>query len=98
MKKFMLQTKYAYIRPYRILMFSKQNHHPAYRHAENIYDGGTDTDDDECPLESSTTMNPASQLENGLNSAIAYLKETKRRQLIEDSEHCCKTWCKCSQI
>uniref|UniRef100_A0A1B0G335 Uncharacterized protein n=1 Tax=Glossina morsitans morsitans TaxID=37546 RepID=A0A1B0G335_GLOMM len=38
--------------------FSKQNHHPAYRHAENIYDGGTDTDDDECPLESSTTMNP----------------------------------------
>uniref|UniRef100_A0A1I8M6Q8 Uncharacterized protein n=1 Tax=Musca domestica TaxID=7370 RepID=A0A1I8M6Q8_MUSDO len=39
--------------------FSKQNHHhhPAYRHAENIYDGGTDTDDDECPLESST-MNP----------------------------------------
>ncbi|CAD7005348.1 unnamed protein product [Ceratitis capitata] len=33
-----------------------QNHH-AYRHTENIYDGGTDTDDDECPLES-TTMNP----------------------------------------
>ncbi|KAL7734613.1 hypothetical protein ACLKA6_010919 [Drosophila palustris] len=39
------------------IKFSKQNQHHAYRHTDNLYDGGTDTDDDECPLES-TTMNP----------------------------------------
>lgn len=39
------------------IKFSKQHAHHAYRHTDNIYDGGTDTDDDECPLEA-TAMNP----------------------------------------
>ncbi|KAH8318484.1 hypothetical protein KR067_003948, partial [Drosophila pandora] len=38
------------------IKFSKQHSHHAYRHTDNIYDGGTDTDDDECPLEA-TAMN-----------------------------------------
>lgn len=39
------------------IKFSKQSQLHAYRHTDSLYDGGTDTDDDECPLES-TTMNP----------------------------------------
>ncbi|TDG44528.1 hypothetical protein AWZ03_009055 [Drosophila navojoa] len=39
------------------IKFSKQSQLHAYRQTDSLYDGGTDTDDDECPLES-TTMNP----------------------------------------